>query len=228
MLLLLVCNGAMAQLGVYAFNGPGANCPNSNDDVTTQPANAVFSSYTTANTKCESNNSEFRNSEWNSGSTIDLNEYAQFTVNPNAGFMLNLTSLTITHELKDDDNSTWVLRSNLDGFTTNIPLPDNNIDDNRVTHVVPLPAATFTGVGAVTFRFYLINAKDNGTYWVHENVTLNGTVTAGVPSSPVQLGQYNFTGAKTCPTQNPAVTSQPANAVFSLFSTVNAKCKDDR
>jgi hypothetical protein len=47
-----------------------------------------------------------------------------------------------------------------------------------------------------------------------------GTVSA-------QLGIYEFTGKKNCPTQNPAVTSQPTNALFSNFSTVNASCKDE-
>ena len=165
-----------AQLGIYRFNGPGANCPNTNDRVTIQPANAVFSDYSTVNTKCESNTVEFRNTEWNTGNNINLNEYNQFTITPDPGYALTLTSLVITHEVKDDENTTWVLRSSLDNFSANIPLPDNNIDDNRVTHTVPLPAVSFTNVGAVTFRFYLINAKDGGTFWIHENVTLNGTV----------------------------------------------------
>ena len=42
-----------------------------------------------------------------------------------------------------------------------------------------------------------------------------------------QLGVYAFTGSKTCPTQNPNVISQPTNAVFSSFSTVNTNCKDE-
>ena len=32
-----------------------------------------------------------------------------------------------------------------------------------------------------------------------------------------QLGVYSFTGVGACPNQNPAVTLQPANAVFSNF-----------
>jgi hypothetical protein len=43
-------------------------------------------------------------------------------------------------------------------------------------------------------------------------------------ASSAQLGIYEFTGAGTCPHQNPAVTAQPPNAVFSDFSTANANC----
>ncbi len=42
-----------------------------------------------------------------------------------------------------------------------------------------------------------------------------------------QLGVYQFTGAKACPTQNPSVTTQPLNATFTNFSSVNTKCKED-
>jgi Bacterial Ig domain/Secretion system C-terminal sorting domain len=44
-------------------------------------------------------------------------------------------------------------------------------------------------------------------------------------SASAQLGVYAFTGAGTCPNQNPNVTAQPANATFSSMSTVNATCK---
>ena len=37
-----------------------------------------------------------------------------------------------------------------------------------------------------------------------------------------QLGTYNFTGFGTCPNQNPAVNSQPANAVFSNYTNVGS------
>ncbi|RYF88066.1 MAG: hypothetical protein EOO00_11705, partial [Chitinophagaceae bacterium] len=43
-----------------------------------------------------------------------------------------------------------------------------------------------------------------------------------------QLGVYEFSGQKACPVQNPNITAQPANAVFSTFSTVNASCKDEK
>jgi len=36
--------------------------------------------------------------------------------------------------------------------------------------------------------------------------------------SSAQLGIYQFTGTGACPNQNPAVTTQPANAVFSNFT----------
>ncbi len=42
-----------------------------------------------------------------------------------------------------------------------------------------------------------------------------------VPSS---IGIYEFTGATGCPNQNPNVTTQPVDGVFSLYSSVNTNC----
>ena len=43
-------------------------------------------------------------------------------------------------------------------------------------------------------------------------------------ASLAQLGVYTFTGHGNCPNQDPAVSAQPANAVFSDFTNVNADC----
>jgi hypothetical protein len=44
------------------------------------------------------------------------------------------------------------------------------------------------------------------------------------PLLPIQLGTYQFTGTTTCPSADNAVVSQPTNATFSLFSTLNTTC----
>ena len=44
------------------------------------------------------------------------------------------------------------------------------------------------------------------------------------PLLPIQLGTYQFTGTTTCPSSDNAVVSQPTNATFSLFSTLNTTC----
>lgn len=41
---------------------------------------------------------------------------------------------------------------------------------------------------------------------------------------PVAIGIYEFTGATGCPNQNPNVTAQPTDGVFSVYSTVGTTC----
>ena len=43
-------------------------------------------------------------------------------------------------------------------------------------------------------------------------------------TADAQLAFYSFTGTCNCPNQNPFVTAQPANAVFSSFTAVNTTC----
>lgn len=80
-------------------------------------------------------------------------------------------------------------------------------------NVTPDRASIKTGFSSLKARLIL------QIVFLFSFVALSSTIEA-------QLGVYEFTGAKSCPTQNPNVTSQPANAIFSVFSTVNADCKD--
>ena len=90
MLFLLMSAAATAQLGVYAFTG-GGTCPTQNPAVTSQPANAVFTNFSTVNANCKSSSNECEYEHWNKNGTIDLNEYHQFTITANANYTLNLT-----------------------------------------------------------------------------------------------------------------------------------------
>jgi hypothetical protein len=44
------------------------------------------------------------------------------------------------------------------------------------------------------------------------------------PLLPIQLVTYKFNGTTTCPSSDNAVVSQPTNATFFLFSTLNTTC----
>ena len=171
-----------AQLGTYNFNAFG-NCPNANPNVSSQPANAVFSSFNSINVDCVSADSVYAAKKWNRSNTIDLVEYNQFTITPNSGYGLNLTQLRFDHFIGDIPNSgstSWLLRSSLDNFSTNIASGTTTLSSN--TETINLPAS-FTNVGTVIFRLFLLNSKSDGTDWTNDNVKLYGSVVA-VPASP--------------------------------------------
>ena len=175
--LFLLSSTTYAQLGVYTFSGQG-NCPTQNPSVSSQPANATFSDFTNVNADCSGDDDVFSYKKWNSGNTIDLSEYNQFTVTPAATYSLNLTSLTFRQYADDDPNSgttSWILRSSLDNYGSDIATGDVNTVSKIST--ATLSSVNFTGIGAVTFRLYILNIKGNGTRWIMDDVTLNGTVT---------------------------------------------------
>ena len=168
-----------AQLGIYEFNGTAA-CPNTNINVTTQPAHAVFSAFSTVNTSCALSSTDFSNSAWNTGISINVNEYNQFTITPDAGYALTLTSLSFTH-VADKTVTSWILRSSLDNYASNIATGAVLLAPQ--TETVSLPAGTFTNTGAVTFRLYLTGALNNTAIWNVDNVSLAGSVVV-LPANP--------------------------------------------
>ncbi len=182
-LLLLVSNLSFGQLGTYEFTQtappPPGTCPAS-PDVTTQPANAVFSAFTTVNTTCKASSTVYKSEDWNENGSIDLNEYNQFTITANANYVLNLTSLTFTQEVdkngsgSGNGNTAWILRSSVNNYATN--LATGSATENSATPTVTLPSASFSALSTVTFRLYLINAKDDHVKWSIDDVSLDGSI----------------------------------------------------
>ena len=172
-----------AQLGVYSFTGSGG-CPNPNAAVNSQPANAVFSNYSTVNTNCQGTDNVFDNKQWNQTTTIDLTQYNEFTITPNAGFNLTLASISFT-QLVDDIPSSgttdWHLRSSIDGYAADIA--SGTATTASQTPTIALPAANFTNIGTVSFRFYITNSKGSGVVWTNDEVIITGTVNA-IPADP--------------------------------------------
>ena len=184
MFCLLTGLTASAQLGVYQFTGVLiGTCPNNNNNVNTQPANATFSAFTTVGTSCIGSTTDFTNSNWNTGNTIDLTQYNQFTITPDAGYWrhVSLTSRSFSQVAsKVKPTTSYVVRSSLDNYTSD--LDSGSVPTSIQTFTINLPA-NFTNIGAVTFRFYIITSKDNGAQWSNDYVTLNGSLVA-LPPDP--------------------------------------------
>ena len=150
LLFLLISSPVFAQLGTYSFTGPGT-CPNQNPSVTSQPANAVFSDFTTIGTNCNIVNDIFESDTWNNTAVINLAQYNQFTITPNSGYNLTLDSLQFTEKTSQaQSGATWVIRSSLDGYTTDIS--SGPVNDVLATYNITLGAPTFTNIGSITIK----------------------------------------------------------------------------
>ncbi len=55
---------------------------------------------------------------WTGGISMDPNDYFQFTMTPNAGFMYSIDSLT--YKVEPGGPHVWALRSDADGYTGNL------------------------------------------------------------------------------------------------------------
>ena len=182
---LLPTFNSYAQLGRYQFSGT-AVCPNNAINVTIQPANATFGTFSSVATNCVAASNTFLTSSWNTGAAINLGEYNQFAIAPSPGYLLTLTSITFKHAVSVNGTipTTWYIRSSLDNYTTNIAT--GPATSANVTPTVTLPASSFTNIGAVTFRFYITTANAGSTTWYNDDVMLYGTVVQqpATPANP--------------------------------------------
>ncbi|WP_372799272.1 hypothetical protein, partial [Pontiella sp.] len=116
---------------------------------------------------------------------IQDNDYMEFTVTPNAGYKLNLESLSFRTYVETLDHSAerWALFSSVGGFTGGSEIvTGQTIDAGGWTNasnnvVVDLPGADFQGLEeAVTFRIYVYGGgADTNSITLFDKVVLNGT-----------------------------------------------------
>jgi len=172
------CSGADATiqpllLGMYEFTQTAA-CPVTATSVTTQPTNATFSNFNLANVTCSQAANVFNTSAWNTGGTIDLNEYYEFSITAADCYNLNLDRVAFNHRVSASGNTpTWIVRSSLDNYASNLGsgLSGNN---NNVNLDDTVFLTNHNNISTVTFRFYLINMGANGATFRVDNVSLYG------------------------------------------------------
>lgn len=173
--LVLTNNFSSQELGLFEFTDE-SGCPhNPNTTVNVQPSNAVFSAFSTQGTVCYVHNLRFSNSGWNTSSTIDLNEYNQFTITPDNGYVLNLSSIVVGNHTGSATTVNWFLRSSLDNYASDI-YAGQTTNDWAFPEIF---LVGFTNISApITFRFYVTNIDSDASYWRQDDIMVNGTVSA--------------------------------------------------
>ena len=134
--------------------------------------------------------------------TLDTNDYFSFTITPNTGFKINLSSFVYTAQKSGTGPKQFALRSSADNYTANI-YTYSDTPDVSITwaETVDLTAATFQNVtGGITFRFYAWNAgAAAGTLSINDFI-FNGTVVstaACTTAAPVAAATQTFCGTTT-------------------------------
>lgn len=118
---------------------------------------------------------------WPTGTTIDTNMYLEFTLTPNTGYTLNISSLDLsirrstTGTPAGSGPRAWALRSSLDGFATNITA--QTLTTSASTISVSLGGSYVNLNSAITFRLYgydVFNTSGGLNRFVFENITARG------------------------------------------------------
>src|SRR5687767_9397129 len=66
---VIISVSGFTQLGTYSFTGVGV-CPHQNPNVSVQPANSVFTAYTSANMTCVATTDVYKSTSLNTGGSI--------------------------------------------------------------------------------------------------------------------------------------------------------------
>ncbi|TRV10110.1 MAG: PEP-CTERM sorting domain-containing protein [Microcystis wesenbergii Mw_MB_S_20031200_S109] len=134
---------------------------------------------------------------WNTGSTVDTNQYVEFAVQPGAGFQVDFTNLQLNAR-QDENALNLVLRSSVDGFTSNLGT-QVNLTTSFNTYSFDLSSLA-PQTGQVQFRLYGLNALGPFVDFNGQNsanvagggfVALNGDITptgGGTVSTPEPSG----------------------------------------
>ncbi|MDY7050765.1 MAG: PEP-CTERM sorting domain-containing protein [Microcystis panniformis WG22] len=189
---------APAQAAIVAgwnqFDASTASYPKAADNV---GANITSTGLDTAGITREiSSVGQFSLSGWNTGSTVNTSQYVEFAVQPGAGFQVDFTNLQLNAR-HDDTELDLVLRSSVDGFTSNLGT-QVSLTNSFNTYSFDLSSLA-PQTGPVQFRLYGLNAT-SGVFFTGANsanvagggfVALNGDITAtggGPVSTPEPSG----------------------------------------
>jgi hypothetical protein len=121
---------------------------------------------------------------WSTAAAIDLNDYYEFTITPNAGFEMDITRLAFSYRRSGAGPREIEVRHSLDGFTATflgISLPDltanNRVD---ITNMAGF-AGTLNLTSQITFRIYAYAAElAGGTFRLG---TALGEANEGLPAN---------------------------------------------
>jgi hypothetical protein len=166
-------------------------------------------------------NNRYSATQWNSAA-IDVNDYFEFTLTPNAGKTISFISFVYTGQASGTGPLNFAVRSSLDGFTADIGTP---LSTGATISLVNIAYQNIAA--AITFRFYGWNASSGtGTFSIND-FTFNG-VTAVLPViieyfHAVQQNDLNLLTWKVdCSHASTAILEVERSSDGIHFSTVNS------
>ncbi|GAA4080279.1 hypothetical protein GCM10022389_28000 [Flavobacterium cheonanense] len=128
---------------------------------------------------------------WNSA-IIDVNDYYEFTLTPNSGYQINLTSFVYTGQASGTGPTATAFRSSIDSYTS-------DIGTATITGTtISLASSSYQNItSGITFRIYGWGASAAGGTFSINDFTFNGTVTAACTSPSTQASTFTSSAITT-------------------------------
>lgn len=175
--------------------------------------------------------------DWHSPA-LQWDDYFTFTLTPNNNYKINFASFVYTGQIFGAGPSSFVFKSSLDGFNTNVGTP------TATGTTIDLSGASYQNITSpITFRFYGFGAGSNTGGFGINDFTFNGTVVAIAPLLTAHLvdnptttnigGTINYkttiTNSGTAAAAGVAITNTaPANTSYTAGThKTSALARDD-
>jgi len=212
---------ASAQLVSYSLTANGT--PSGVD------ANITATSFTSngVGTLTFGSNGAFANT-WTTGG-IDLTDYFEITLSPNAGYEINITAINFGERRSKTGIRDYQVRWSVDDFASSTTIATVNVPDNdgeRSGNITGLDIDVADGE-TIKIRWYGYSAEATAGTWRINDGTLNiaGTATpavvAGTPGITLTSVSGNTNEDGTTATFTAVLNSQPASNVVLNISSAN-------
>lgn len=175
-----VTGQAQAVIGNWNFNNTLAGTGSTYNTVSAASLNSTITSSGYYN-----NTMYYGAGGWPTGA-INTSAYLQFSLTPNAGYTLNISSLEIDMRRGTQNGQgprSWSIRSSLDGFTADIA--SGSLNPNSSTETVTLNSTYNNLLSTITFRIYGYQSNGNANTFAFDNIAVRGL--SILPTSFVSL-----------------------------------------
>ncbi|MBU3927232.1 MAG: hypothetical protein KKB74_05455, partial [Bacteroidetes bacterium] len=144
------------------------------------------------------NGGRFNSLNWTTSSSIDANDYVEFTITPNPGYQFSVSSIYMQHQRSGTGPVSFALRSSIDGYATDLG-GVHTIGDVTATQNYTFTFTQTDQSVSVTYRIYAYSAEAGTGTWgpgdgAGNDIIVNGTTSAiaGCSAPSTQASSITF------------------------------------
>lgn len=194
---LLFTNTVFSQILTFDFNGLIGNevsaTSNSNDVNLTTSTITRGSGLTSTGTNADRFNAKSFTTTNSVSDAISNNDYFEFSITPNSGFVFSITSIDFNFERSSTGPKAFTIRSSVDSYTSDLA-------SVTISDVTTVQTGTFTFSivdknSAVTFRIYAYDAESTagsgGFEGTGNDLSVNGSTAVGCTEPTTQASSFS-------------------------------------
>lgn len=187
---ICILNFSFSQTAIVTFDFAGLSGNESSANSNSSHASVVNPSNITRGTGliADDNADRFNSRSFSQNSSIDLNDYLQFTITPTTNYTINISQISIQSQRSATGPQSFIIRTSVDNYTSDASNLISITSIATVSSSFNLITA-ITSTVAVTIRIYGYGASHgNGTWGPGDGTGNDITVSGWGNPLPLQFG----------------------------------------